>query len=91
MKNVGFLLLFIGCANVAAAHELLALELVQLTGLEHEIIQVNPSTIVAVRLPLERYRLLAAEANCQLMTLDGKFISVIETCAEVRRRLEASK
>ena len=66
----------------------LALDLVHLTGLHHELIEVNPTEIVVIRSPRKQSRLLPPEANCAIVTTDGKFISVLETCEEVDRRLE---
>lgn len=86
-------LLLAGCAYREDPPEQrqLAADLVELTGLEHERIEINPAEVVAVREPRAHHRVLPAKANCAVMTTDGKFISVLETCPEVTRRLEQSK
>jgi hypothetical protein len=67
--------------------EQLALDLVQLTGLDRETIDINPGEVVAIRTPRVHHRVLPPEANCAVLTTDGKFISVLETCQQVRQLL----
>jgi len=68
-----------------------AFDLVTFTGLDHEKIEVNPTEVVAIREPRTHRRELPPAAKCALVTTDGKFISVLETCSEVSTRLENSK
>jgi hypothetical protein len=91
---IGLILgLLAGCAAAVeddppAEQQIVAGSLVEVTGLEHERIEVNPTEIVALRAPRRVHRVLPAKANCAIMTTDGKFLSIIESCAEVRRKLE---
>jgi hypothetical protein len=66
----------------------LALDLVQLTGLDHEAFYVNPSEVVMIREPRTHNRVLPPAARCAIVTSDGKFISVLEPCAQVRKLLD---
>jgi hypothetical protein len=62
------------------------LTLVILMGFDGQEIEVNPDAIVSTRTPREDTT-LSEGVKCTLNTIDGKTISVIETCAEVRRKL----
>jgi hypothetical protein len=66
----------------------LALDLVPLTGLDHEAFYVNPSEVVMIREPRTHNRALPPTARCAIVTADGKFISVLEPCSQVRKLLE---
>jgi hypothetical protein len=68
------------------------LHLLKLTGLDGQMIEVNPDQIVSLRVPREdQERHIHEKAQCLIHTTDGKFISVIETCERVQRLLEESK
>jgi hypothetical protein len=69
----------------------LAFDLVQLTGLDYEIIEVNPAEVVAIKTPRKRHRILPLAANCALLTTDGRLISVLETCQVVREKLKRAQ
>ena len=56
-----------------------------LTGAE---ISLNPEQIIAMRDGEHTGQHVAKEVNCVITTADGKFISVIETCAQVRILIE---
>lgn len=64
------------------------LMLVVLTGLDKQVIFVNPDAVVSVRnvRPGEH---LGKGIRCIVHTNDGKFISVVEDCRTVRARVEA--
>jgi hypothetical protein len=48
-------------------------------------IYVNPDTVTTMRSPpAEKNKHFTDEAKCLLNTSDGKFISVVETCDQVR-------
>lgn len=64
--------------------------LVTLTGLDGQKIDVNPQTIVSVRTPHDETT-LTKDVKCLLTTVDGKGISVIDTCDEVRAKLDAGR
>lgn len=65
-----------------------ALELLKLTGLDGQVIEVSPSQIVSIRAPRGG---LHEQVHCLIHTTDGKFITVIESCEEVQQRLERLK
>jgi hypothetical protein len=52
-------------------------------------IYINPSSVTTMRaaVPGKSNELVTDEVKCLLNTSDGKFISVIETCEEVRALL----
>jgi hypothetical protein len=55
-------------------------------------IYVNPDTVTTMRSPTaEKNKHFTDEAKCLLNTSDGKFISVIETCDEVRELFKKRK
>ena len=93
--GVFFVWLLAGCAAVVNdppdPRNQLAIELVELSGLDNEQIEVNPAAVVAIRSPRQKNRIMAPAANCALLTTDGRFISVLESCDEVRRRLGGAK
>jgi hypothetical protein len=55
-------------------------------------IYVNPDTVTTMRSPpAEKNKHFTDEAKCLLNTSDGKFISVIESCDEVRESFKKRK
>jgi hypothetical protein len=68
-----------------------AVDLIQVTGLDGEAIAINPTEVVGIRAPRKHHRVLPPLANCAIMTTDGKFIAVLENCQMVSQRLEAVK
>jgi hypothetical protein len=68
-----------------------AITLIEVTGLDHETIDVNPAEIVDLRSPRTHNRILPPKANCALQMTDGKHITVLETCDQVRQRIDAVK
>ena len=68
---------------LAAAVTIIVLH--SLTGAE---ISLNPEQIVALRDGEHTGQHLAKEVECVITTSDGKFISVVETCARVRELIE---
>ena len=83
------LVLLSGCA-IDDPPEQFAFDLVRVTGLDHEMIEINPAEVVAIHAPRLHRRELPPSAHCAIKTTDGKFISVLETCQEVADRLEHS-
>jgi hypothetical protein len=69
---------------------IVAIELIRLTGPDHQVIEINPQTIASVRSVREPEH-FAKGTNCILFTTDGKNINVIETCARVHELLGQSK
>jgi uncharacterized protein YlzI (FlbEa/FlbD family) len=73
------------------ALEQLAVNLIELTGLDDEPIAINPAEIVALRSPRRGDHLMTPDAACAVQTVDGKHIAVRETCPEVRKRIDAAE
>lgn len=69
---------------IVEIHTVLALLLVQLTGPDGQRIDLNPQEITSVREPRGGFD---KEIHCLIHMADGKFIAVIETCAQVREKL----
>ena len=71
----------------------LALGLVLLHGPSGSEIWVNPKTVTTMHTsrPGEANRHITQGARCLLNTTDGKFISVVETCDEVRLKFQERK
>jgi len=65
----------------------IALYLVLLTGAGGQVIEINPAMVVSVRAPAAR-EYFARGTRCIVTTVDGKFVTVQETCDTVRRLLE---
>ena len=58
------------------------------TGVEMD---VNTATITNMRNPEPGNKLFTPGVRCQVNMVDGKFVPVLETCAEVRRLMETTK
>ena len=69
---------------------LLALELIQLTGPDHQVIQINPNEIVSIR-TLRGSDHFGPGVRCIISTSDGKFIGVTESCESVHDMLEGGQ
>jgi len=66
--------------------------LVRVTGLDGQEIDLNPSQIVSLRSPrgVHDPRGVHHDAvRCLIHTTDGKIVSVVETCQDVLKMLEA--
>lgn len=53
-----------------------------------ERIDVNKDEIVMIREPRDNDSLLSDNVNCIVLTTDGKFIGVVESCDEVREKIK---
>jgi hypothetical protein len=64
----------------------IVLGLIMLHAPTGSVVYVNPDTVTTMRAatPGEKNKHYTDEAKCLLNTSDGKFISVIETCDQVR-------
>jgi len=53
-------------------------------------IDINPNGIVSMRSEYRKGedRMFTENTNCMINTSDGRFISVVESCAEVRKLIE---
>jgi uncharacterized protein YlzI (FlbEa/FlbD family) len=68
---------------------ILALHLVQLTGLDGQKILLNPEQVIDLKEPRgQPGEHFTAAVKCLIFTSNGKYTAVIETCAEVRYKLE---
>ena len=74
-----------------AAALLIALDLLEVHGPDGQIALVNVNEIASIRAPTaaDLGRHFAKGAKCVLLTTDGKFLAVVETCAEIRKALDA--
>jgi hypothetical protein len=53
-------------------------------------IEINPSQIVLLReRTVQTGEHITKDANCQITFSDGKYITTIETCAEIKRKLDS--
>jgi hypothetical protein len=66
---------------------LAVLELVTVTGLDGRRIDINPKFVVSVVQPKEKGT-LTSQATCVLNFNDRKFLSIRESCDEVRALLK---
>lgn len=69
---------------------LIAVLLIQLTGPEHQVIELNPEQIVSMRTPrvVEHF---APGSHCLIHTSDSRIVLVQETCDVVRHMIEDQK
>ena len=68
-----------------------ALVLIVLHTVDGREITVNPKQVTHLGGPKAGGGFFVEGVNCQVNMADGKFITVIETCDEVRKLLEAAK
>ena len=54
-------------------------------------IDLNAETITNMRNPEPGNKLFSDTVRCQVNMVDGKYIAVRETCAEVRKLMETTK
>jgi hypothetical protein len=55
-------------------------------------VEVNPLTITNLRNPEpSNTKLFTPNVRCQINMTDGKYVTVKETCAEVRKLMETTK
>jgi hypothetical protein len=66
---------------------LLAMHLIQLTGPEHQMIELNPKSIVSMRSPRAAEH-FAPGMHCLIHTMDSKIVVVQERCDDVRHMIE---
>ncbi|MET0653662.1 MAG: hypothetical protein ABWY63_14220 [Hyphomicrobiaceae bacterium] len=64
--------------------------LVALTAADGTTVMVNPREIVVIR-GQGKSRLLTPGAHCVIGTTDGKFITVIQTCDDVKQAIEDTR
>lgn len=73
--------------------ELLALELIVLHTIDGHDVHVNPKHVVSLldRIETQQNKALSDKVQCVVRMLDGKFISVAESCTSVRRKLQEAR
>jgi hypothetical protein len=94
MRHQGWRLIplsMLALVSSSAPNVVVAVDLIQVTGLDGEAIAINPTEVVGIRAPRKHHRVLPPLANCAIMTTDGKFVAVLENCQVVSQRLEAVK
>ena len=66
----------------------LVLHLVPLHGPDNQFIEINPQEIVSLREPRDTEQHLHPDVRCLVLTTDGKFVGVTETCQRVEELIE---
>lgn len=61
------------------------IELLYLTGPDHQMIAINPAEIVSIRTPRDGH--FPKGTRCLIHMVDGKFIAVVETCKAVENAI----
>jgi hypothetical protein len=61
--------------------------MITFTGPSGQYVAINSDGIVSVRSP-RAVDHLTKDVRCMVFTIDGKFVGVRETCAEVRQKIE---
>jgi hypothetical protein len=66
--------------------------MIELHMLDGAAVQVNPVMVVSLRRPQGGSKqTLSKDVQCIVNFVDGKFITVVESCATVRKLLEESE
>jgi len=67
-------------------------DLVELHTLDGMPLQINPVMVVSLREPQAKdRRVMHGNVQCIVNFVDGKFITVVETCAVVRAKMGEDK
>lgn len=67
---------------------LIALQLITLHRSDGGEVTINSQQVTSLRSPAGRLGKLAPGGHCIIHLTDGKFVTVLEACAEVKRQLE---
>jgi hypothetical protein len=71
---------------------LAALLLIEVIGLDKQVIRINPSEVVTIRHPRgDEQHHMSERVKCLIHTTDGKFVSVVEECDVVKEKLERAR
>ena len=83
-------LLLIGCVDPPVLGDWLALDLVRLTSVDGQPVDINPSMVTALRgeRQTRKGEHFASGVKCLVYQSDGKFIPVIEDCETVQNKLK---
>jgi hypothetical protein len=66
----------------------IAMQLVQLTGPNGQVIYINPVDVVTIRQPTVGADHFHTAVKCVIFTVDGRWLGVVESCADVERLIE---
>jgi hypothetical protein len=67
-------------------------DLVDLHTLDGKAVQINPMMVVSLREPqAQEKRVMHERVRCIVNFVDGKFITVVETCAVVQAKMSEGK
>jgi len=67
-------------------------DLVELHTLDGNVVQINPMMVVSLREPQAKdKRITHGNVRCIVNFVDGKFITVVETCAVVQAKMGEDK
>jgi hypothetical protein len=69
-----------------SAAVIMALHLVVLHGPDGQLIEINPEEVISLRSPHIEGHVHHA-INCLIYTSDGKYLGVVEECADVQTKL----
>lgn len=63
--------------------------LIALAGPDGQTIWLNPEAVISIREPRGlNSGHWPAHTRCLIMTIDSKFVTTVESCGDVRRKLE---
>ena len=81
------------CACSALLWLPIAINLIVLHAIDGSEITISPRHVTSMRAahPEKANELVAEQVNCIIGLTDGRFISVIEPCVEVRKMLEETR
>lgn len=57
-----------------------------LTGPDKQVIEVNPDAIIELRAPRAAEH-FAPSTRCLVFLSDGKFLSVVDSCTDIKQRV----
>lgn len=66
---------------------MIAQTLIELTGPDNQVIEMNPAEIVSMRVPRHTDDHFAKGIHCIIFTSDSKYTSVQESCREVADKI----
>lgn len=70
---------------------ILAVNLIQFTGPENQVVEINPAQVVTTRKPRNTEGHFNKNIKCLIHTTDGKYVAVVEDCEVVHQRLETNR
>ena len=70
---------------------LIVLHLILLHTVDGKTVAINPAQVTSLHAGTGDNKLIVDDVHCVVMLTDGKFVSAVETCDEVRKLLESDK